>query len=226
MLYEVGLTFEKIGLFDQAAERYHQAQSIAKELDDPILLATGDLYLANVAWFQGNYQTAFQLLTQADKKAEAANDPQLRIMVKNTRGLIYWTLNDTDKGLLHLRDAVTLSRSSNIQTELASSLNNLGLIYRQRGDHATALDYFQQAKTLDESLKSQWGLGYDLSQYWHLPTGLGTFGRSRSPFPPSRADQRRHPQCHQLGQGIIRTGKCQQGSCASRPGPWLLRTSA
>ena len=161
VLYEVGLTFEKVGLFDQAAERYQQALSIAKELDDPMLLATGDLYLANVAWFQGNYQTAFQLLSQADKKAEAANDPQLRIMVKNTRGLIYWTLNDTDKGLLHLHGAVTLSRSSNIQTELASSLNNLGLIYRQQGDHATALDNFQQAKTLDESLKSQWGLGYD-----------------------------------------------------------------
>ncbi|HSF10386.1 MAG TPA: CHAT domain-containing protein [Nitrospirales bacterium] len=160
-LYEVGLTYEKVGLFDQAAERYHQALSIAKELDDPKLLTTGDLYLANVAWFQGNYQTAFQLLTQADKKAEQAKDPQLRIMVKNTRGLIYWTLNDTDKGLVHLHDAVTLSRSSNIQTELASSLNNLGLIYRQRGDHATALDFFQQAKTLDESLKSQWGLGYD-----------------------------------------------------------------
>ncbi|GJL70231.1 MAG: hypothetical protein NPIRA06_28660 [Nitrospirales bacterium] len=160
-LYEVGLTYEKVGLFDQATERYHQALSIAKELDDPKLLTTGDLYLANVAWFQGNYQTAFQLLTQADKKAEQANDPQLRIMVKNTRGLIYWTLNDTDKGLVHLHDAVTLSRSSNIQTELASSLNNLGLIYRQRGNHPTALDYFQQAKTLDESLKSQWGLGYD-----------------------------------------------------------------
>ncbi|HBP90496.1 MAG TPA: hypothetical protein DD706_22740, partial [Nitrospiraceae bacterium] len=161
VLYEVGLTYEKVGLFDQAAERYHEALSIAKELDDPMLLATGDLYLANVAWFQGNYQTAFQLLTQADKKAEQANDPQLRIMVKNTRGLIYWTLNDTDKGLVHLHDAVTLSQSSNIQTELASSLNNLGLIYRQREAHATALDYFQQAKTLDESLKSQWGLGYD-----------------------------------------------------------------
>ncbi len=70
VLYEVGLTFEKVGLFDQAAERYHQALSIAKELDDPMLLTTGDLYLANVAWFQGNYQTAFQLLSQADKKAE------------------------------------------------------------------------------------------------------------------------------------------------------------
>lgn len=161
VLYEVGLTYEKVGLFDQAADRYHQALAIAKELDDPMLLATGDLYLANVAWFQGNYQAAFQLLTQADKKAELANDPQLRIMVKNTRGLIYWTLNDTEKGLLHLHEAVKLSQSANIQTELASSLNNLGLIYRQRGEHATALDYFQKAKTLDESLKSQWGLGYD-----------------------------------------------------------------
>ena len=161
VLYEVGLTFEKVGLFEQAADYYKQAQTIATALDDLILLATGDLYLANTAWFQGNYQTAFQLLTKASKHAEQANDLQLQIMVKNTRGLIYWTLNDADKGLFHLHDAVTLSQESNIQTELASSLNNLGLIYRQQGDHTTALDYFHQAKALDESLKSQWGLGYD-----------------------------------------------------------------
>ena len=161
VLYEIGLTFEKVGLFDQATERYKHAQQLAQEIDDPFLLATADLYLANIAWFQGDYQTAFQLLSQANKRAKHLDDPQMRIMVSNTRGLIYWTLNETDKGLLHLQDAVTLSEASDIQTELASSLNNLGLIYRQRGEQAAALEHFNRAKAIDESLNSQWGLGYD-----------------------------------------------------------------
>ena len=110
-----------------------------------MLLATGDLYLANVAWFQGNYQTAFQLLTQADKKAEAANDPLLRIMVKNTRGLIYWTLNDTDKGLLHLHDAARMPSTTltplvnqfKASGSLPCSRNNVALPAAAR--HSTSL---------------------------------------------------------------------------------------
>ncbi|MEX2492198.1 MAG: CHAT domain-containing protein [Nitrospirales bacterium] len=161
VLYEVGLTFEKVALFDQAANYYTQGLTIGQELQQPFLMATGHLYLANLAWFQGEYQTAFQRLTQADQQAALTNDAQLRIMVKNTRGLMYWTLNEPEKGLHHLHEAVKLSEASNIQTELASSLNNLGLIYRQQGDHTTALEKFTRAKELDESLKSLWGLGYD-----------------------------------------------------------------
>jgi len=161
VLYEVGLTFEKVALFDQAANFYTQGLTIGQELKQPFLIATGHLYLANLAWFQGDYQTAFQRLTQADQQAELSHDTQLRIMVKNTRGLMYWTLNEPEKGLLHLHEAVKLSENSKIQTELASSLNNLGLIYRQQGDHQTALEKFTRAQELDESLKSLWGLGYD-----------------------------------------------------------------
>ena len=161
VLYEIGLTFEKVALFDQASNYYAQGLRIGQELNQPFLIATGHLYFANLAWFQGDYQTAFQRLTQADQQATLTNDAQLRIMVKNTRGLMYWTLNEPEKGLLHLHEAVKLSEASNIQTELASSLNNLGLIYRQQNDHHTALEKFTQAQEIDESLKSLWGLGYD-----------------------------------------------------------------
>ncbi|MDT7042285.1 CHAT domain-containing protein [Candidatus Nitronereus thalassa] len=160
-VFEIGLTYEKMGLFDEADTHYLAGMKIGKTLESPYLLATGHLYLANTAWFRGNYQEAFQHLSQAGKQAEAAQDAQLTIMVKNTRGLIYWTLNDLDKGLVHLKQAVELAKKSDIKTELASSLNNLGLIYRQQGDYTTSLEYFEKAKAIDESLNSRWGLGYD-----------------------------------------------------------------
>lgn len=160
-LFEIGLTYEKMGLFDEADEQYQAGRQIGESIESPYLLGTGDLYLANTAWFRGNYQDAFQNLTQAGKQAEAAQDEQLTIMVKNTRGLIYWTLNDLEKGLTHLKQAVVLAEKADIKTELASSLNNLGLIYRQQGDYVTSLEYFEQAKRIDEDLNSRWGLGYD-----------------------------------------------------------------
>ena len=160
-IYEIGLTYEKMGLFEEADLRYRKGKQIGEELDDPFLKASGDLYLANTAWFRGNYQEAFQSLSRAEKLAEKAGDSQLTIMVKNTRGLVYWTLNDTDKGLTHLKQAVALAKQADIKTELASSLNNLGLIYRQREEYETSLEYFEKAKRIDEALNSQWGLGYD-----------------------------------------------------------------
>lgn len=182
VLYEIGLTREKMALFGQASDLYQEALEIGLELDIPFLIATGHLYLANIAWFQGDYQTAFQRLTQADKAAEEAHDAQLRIMVRNTRGLMYWTLNDPDKGLFHLHEAVKLSEAANIQTELASSLNNLGLIYRQQGDHHTALEQFTRAKEIDEALQSQWGLGYDHRNIGMSLQALGQLKEAESHF--------------------------------------------
>ena len=182
VLYEIGLTFEKVALFDQATTYYSQGLSIGQELNEPLLIATGHLYMANVAWFQGDYQTAFQRLSQADKQAELTLDTQLRIMVKNTRGLMYWTLNEPEKGVLHLNEAVKLSKQANIQTELASSLNNLGLIHRQQGDHQTALEKFTQARELDESLKSLWGLGYDHRNIGMSLLALGRLKEAETQF--------------------------------------------
>ncbi len=160
-LFEIGLTYEKMGLFEEADRHYQQGKQLATALHDPFPLSTAHLYIANTAWFKGQYQTAFQNLSQAEKLAQTAQDPQLTIMVKNTRGLIYWTLNDLDKALTHLKEAVRLAEEADIQTELASSLNNLGLIYRQQQDYVASLEYFEKAKDIDVALNSQWGLGYD-----------------------------------------------------------------
>ncbi len=160
-LFEVGLTFEKVGLFDEADARYVEGREIGLKLRDPFLIATGELYLANTAWFRGQYQEAFEHLTKANEEAEKASDAQLTIMIANTRGLIYWTLNDLDKGLVHLKRGLTLAERENIKTEVASTLNNLGLMYRERGDLEASLLHFERAKDIDQQLNSRWGLGYD-----------------------------------------------------------------
>ena len=181
-LFEIGLTYEKMGLFSEADRHYQQGKEIATILNNPFLLATAHLYLANTAWFQGQYQTAFQELTKAEKLADTAKDSQLTIMVKNTRGLIYWTLNDLDKGLLHLKQAMKLAEEADIQTELASSLNNLGLIYRQQHNYVASLEYFEKAKDIDVALNSQWGLGYDYRNIGISLLKLGKLQEAESNF--------------------------------------------
>ena len=160
-LLDVGLTFERVGLFDRADEHYRAARRIAEDLIDAVLVATSELYLGNTAWFQGKYHDALQQLSLAYEVAQDSDDRQLPIMIENTKGLIFWTLNETEKGLRHLRRALEMAKHEDIPTEIASSLNNLGLVYRQQGDFTASLGFFEQAQRIDERLNNRWGLGYD-----------------------------------------------------------------
>ncbi len=160
-LLEIGLANEKIGRFDDASRYYRRGENIADALGNDYLTATALLYRSNTAWFRGEYQDAFALLSEASQLAEEVDDAQLRIMIKNTRGLIYWALNETEKALLHLKQAVAIAETAQINTELASSLNNLGLVYRQMGDYEASLQHFNNAREIDQRLDSRWGLGYD-----------------------------------------------------------------
>ncbi|MBF0358208.1 MAG: CHAT domain-containing protein [Magnetococcales bacterium] len=160
-LFDIGLTYEKSANFEKADHFYHSGLKIGSILDDHFILATGSLYLANTAWFQGEYQLAFKRLLEANQEAQLAKDPQLTIMIANTRGLIYWTLNENQKALIHLNRAIDLAVKAKIDTEIASSLNNRGLVLRQMGRLDEALESFEQAMVLDSKLQSRWGLSYD-----------------------------------------------------------------
>ncbi|MBF0382041.1 MAG: CHAT domain-containing protein [Magnetococcales bacterium] len=160
-LFDIGLTYEKTGDFKNSKHFYNLGIDIGQKLDDPFLLATGSLYLANTSWFQGDYQEAFKLLVKASNQADHADKPHLEIMIANTRGLLYWTLNENDKALLHLQKAIDSSKRHKLATELASSLNNKALVLRATGKLDDALYNFQQAMVIDAEQKSLWGLSYD-----------------------------------------------------------------
>ncbi|MCP9442829.1 MAG: tetratricopeptide repeat protein [Nitrospira sp.] len=181
-LYEIGLTFEKTALYDEADRHYAEGRSIGMELQDPALLATGSLYLANTAWYRGRYQEAFDHLEAAAREAERAHDPRLPIMIANTRGLLYWTLNDLDKALVYAEQAVSLAEQAEIKEEIASSHNNLGLMLRERNQIDQALTHFERARQIDEQQQSRWGLGYDHRNIGIALMKLGRLAEARSHF--------------------------------------------
>lgn len=181
-LYEIGLTYDKIGLYEEADRHYTDGRKIGTDLQDPALSATGSLYLANTAWYRGRYQKAFDHLEAATKEAERAQDPRLPIMIANTRALLYWTLNDLDKALVYAERAVSLAERAEIKEEIASSHNNLGLMFRERGKLDIALEHFERARQIDERQQSRWGLGYDHRNIGIALMKLGRLADARAHF--------------------------------------------
>jgi CHAT domain-containing protein/Tol biopolymer transport system component len=161
-LLERGRCQRLLGNFPLADGLYKQALAKAgeKELRTRMRIV---LEQANNAWFQGRYQEAFDLRQQVENNAVKAGWPLEQVMVKNTGGLIWWTLGDNKRSLLELREALTKAEQLEVRRdEVATTLNNIGLVQRESGDYKGALATLDKALVIDRKLGSRWAIAYDL----------------------------------------------------------------
>jgi CHAT domain-containing protein/tetratricopeptide (TPR) repeat protein len=129
---------------------------------------------ANNAWFQGRYQEAFEKRDEVEKAAKAGEWSGEIVMAKNTGGLIWSTLGDQKRALVELRAALVLAEAlPNRQDEVATTLNNIGLVQRESGDPAAALTTLQRALAIDKKIGSRWAMAYDLRNLGQCLLRLG-----------------------------------------------------
>lgn len=163
-LLDVGRCCRLLGDFAQADRYYEEALALAKTLSDKgRLMAKILVEQANNAWFQARYQDAFALNLQAHKLAQAQGWALEQIISKNTAGLIWWTLGDNERALRELDQALIMAAQLTFRKdEAATTLNNIGLVYREKAEFEKALNFFDRALAIDRELKSRWAMAYDL----------------------------------------------------------------
>lgn len=159
-LLELGLVAEKRGEFAKSLGYYQKAQALAAAEDLQQGLSKALLYQANSHWFQGNYQKAFRFQKESLEIAEAVEDKRQQVFIYNTRGLIYWTLNDSARALENLHRSLELAGEVESPLDVASANNNIGLVHRKNKDYEKSIEFFNKALEKDVELKSKWGRGY------------------------------------------------------------------
>ncbi|MDZ7830501.1 MAG: tetratricopeptide repeat protein [Desulfobacterales bacterium] len=160
----IGRCYRLLGIFPKAENQYEKALSMAagSGLNENRLKAKIIIEQANNAWFQGDFETAFKLQRKCHELAEQTDYPLLEVISKNTAGLIWWSLGNFEKSLTELEIALKQARQLDIRPdEIASTLNNIGLVHRERGDYEKALETFDQALAIDTELQSKWAMAYD-----------------------------------------------------------------
>jgi len=157
-----GRTQRLLGFFNQAEADYLHALSILDTHDDSILRAKVVIEQANNAWYQAQYQQAFDLLQTAKKWVQRTDWPLGEVIIANTSGLIWWALGENKKSLRILQRALDLAgQLDNRADEVASSHNNMGVVLRSMRRFDQAMTHFSKALAIDQQLKSRWGLAYD-----------------------------------------------------------------
>jgi CHAT domain-containing protein len=143
---------------------------------------------ANNAWFQGRYQEAFDLREQVEKSAKAQRWPLEQVMARNTGGLIWWTLGDNKRALLELRGALERAEKLAVRRdEVATTLNNIGLVQRESGDYPAALATLGKALAIDRTLGSRWAMAYDLRNLGQTRLKMGDAATALQQFTEAAA---------------------------------------
>ncbi|MBE0504683.1 MAG: tetratricopeptide repeat protein, partial [Desulfuromonadales bacterium] len=181
-LLERGRTRRLLGDFTGADALYTEAlQKIGEGEGKSRARVT--LEQANNAWFQGRYQEAFEKRDEVEKAAKAGNWSGEMVMAKNTGGLIWSTLGDNKRALVELRAALVLAEAlPNRPDEVATTLNNIGLVQRESGDPAAALTTLQRALAIDTKIGSRWAMAYDLRNLGQCLLRLGRPEQALSHF--------------------------------------------
>jgi CHAT domain-containing protein/tetratricopeptide (TPR) repeat protein len=162
-LVDVGRCERFLGNFPAAEERYALALELLEDEPDPVLRAKVRIEQANNAWFQARYQDAFDLQREAYALSRESNWALGEVVSLNTSGLTWWTLGDHDRALRELTRALERARALVArEDEVATSLNNIGLVYREMGRFAQAREALEQALAIDRRLGSRWAVAYDL----------------------------------------------------------------
>jgi CHAT domain-containing protein/Tfp pilus assembly protein PilF len=181
-LLEQGRCQRLLGNFPAADTLYRVALAKVgtKELRTKMRIV---LEQANNAWFQGRYQEAFDLREQVEKNAVAEQWPLEQVMAKNTGGLIWWTLGNNKRAQLELRGALEGAEKLAVRRdEVATTLNNIGLVQRESGEYAPALATLEKALAIDRKLGSRWAMAYDLRNIGQTRMKMGDAATSLQLF--------------------------------------------
>ncbi|MCP4681846.1 MAG: CHAT domain-containing protein, partial [Desulfobacterales bacterium] len=159
----MGRCYRLMGNFIKADALYHDAMDLMEKIPEHVnLKAKLVMEQANNAWFQARYEEAFRLQRKALDLAHRHDLPLVKIISLNTSGLIWWTLGNNEKAMIDLEKALSFARAlPSRKDEVATTLNNIGLIYRETGRYKEALNAFDEALVIDTILKSRWAMAYD-----------------------------------------------------------------
>jgi len=161
---DLGRCARLIGNFTEAEDKYAQALKLTGTgKNQAKLRARIQIEQANNAWYQARYQQAFDLQRAVLRQAEQNGWVLEQVLAHNTAGLLWWSLGDHDRAIRELNAALPLAKSLRIRKdEVATTLNNRGLVERDMGKGETALKTLGEALAIDREIRSRWAIAYDL----------------------------------------------------------------
>ncbi len=149
-LHRLAETYQRID-YEQAKAYSDSAKSLADHLERPDLLAAALNTQGKLQHMKGQYLLASSSFKSALSNASKGSDRKLIMLLNNALGISYLMAGEFDKAFEHFSAVEKYFRSEGLQPQVASTLLNIGSLYKMRGDIGMAKKVLTEALEISNS---------------------------------------------------------------------------
>lgn len=176
LLSWIGRFYYHIGQYDEARAALETALDLLRPLNRPGTLALALTYRGEVARFQADFEAARRYQAESIALAQAAQSTQVEILARLHTGKIEIAEGRYRAAQQACEAGLALARQAGGPPRLIALFeDNLGTVYLELGDHATAHQKFLAAYALRQTLDDRWGLGISLNNLGVLSLITGDY---------------------------------------------------
>lgn len=145
--------------FDEAEERYREAERLAHEVKNQKALATALNNIGILLRIKRELPKALEHHRQAMNIFKNIGDREGEAATRSDIGTVYGLLREPDKAMNQHEKAFTMHTRINNKLGAATDLTNMSLILNMIGDSYKALNQLQTAYSMFDEIGEKWGLG-------------------------------------------------------------------
>ena len=152
-----------------------EAIALARDLDDPALVAEAHLLAASTALYVADPTTTRGLCEESLRIVRAVGDPYTIMHALLAAGQLAVVDGRLDDGEVLLRDAQRLARRLGVGFETGAVLTARAILAGLHGEHATAAALLAEAIGIAATIRNGWTLTYMLSALAGVAVRLGEY---------------------------------------------------
>jgi len=157
-LYELGLTAQHLGHFEEAKETLKRSLDIWQGLKDETQIRVAQNALGLVAWTQGDLDAAERAFSEVLTDQGEEDVPPVLGDASNNLALVYWKWGNYEKARDCLLIALRCRQAAHNRFGIAATLMNLGIVEEQIGRYEQAEEDYSKALKLMRQLDYRQGL--------------------------------------------------------------------
>ncbi|MEZ7188345.1 tetratricopeptide repeat protein [Pseudoalteromonas sp. DY56-GL22] len=145
--------------FLKAEQHYRDALSIAKQINNSVLIAQSYERLAAILRWQDKYIAALNEAQKAVNILQEFDDVKSYASALQNLGIIEAIIGDHHDALANLTLSFSLHQKLDDKKGIADALYEIGEVYRRMGDSAQSLKHFKMSHVLDLEIGSKVDIG-------------------------------------------------------------------
>jgi CHAT domain-containing protein len=174
-----GLVLKDLGAFSRSREAFLRGRDIARSQGDSVNLGKALNNLAMLDIALGDPISAIASLEDARRLARLTGDSNTEVNARGQLATAYAALGDPQRAFALLDSALTMAQRGSRRLEVAEDVLLIGDLFFEAGDYQHALDYYQRAHAVTDSIDQPEERGNILRSEAQTLVALGNLAAAR-----------------------------------------------